>query len=340
MGSFIHVIASAAFTFLLITSCADKKVKPSGGTIENPTHILPKDESSPNEVNETKPHIEVDTSSMHEEKNEFNFQYDLSSPDQTFILPHVLIEISGLGYSSEENLIYCINDEKGYLYALNPDDGEIVNATKFGKKGDYEGIEVVNNDLIYIVKSNGDLVEFDRKLDEDIKIKTELHSSNDVEGMGFDSHQNMLLLACKGSPSLEKGNKSKAVKSVFGWSIEKQMLTEEPILSIRDEKLIHFYENNKPSASSSRQKNAKKRLRSFSPSGIAYNPMDQNYYLISSVGKLLVIVNRDSEIQHIEFLDDTYFAQPEGICFGKNNTMYISNEGRSLVAKLMRFEKN
>jgi uncharacterized protein YjiK len=250
-----------------------------------------------------------------------------------------LLEISALSFDSDENILYAVNDEKGILFSLDPNSGDIVEKMKFGKRGDYEGIEIGADGVIYVVKSNGNIVAIQKSNNEVTKIKTSLHSSNDVEGLGYNKTTNMLLLVCKGSPNLAKyAGKSKDVKSVFGWSIDSQSLIEKPILSIRDEDLISHFESKGNTLSKSSEKKLKKRLKNFAPSGIAYNQEEELYYLISTVGKTLIAVNEVSEIRHIEFLDDIYFSQPEGICFGEDNALYISNEGKSLVAKLIKFD--
>lgn len=156
---------------------------------------------------------------------------------------------------------------------------------------------------------------------------------------GYDAEKNQLLLACKGSPNITiQKEKSKGKKNVFGWSIANQKLIEAPILTIMDDDMLEFLKTNFDGLSKSKMKKYKKRVKSFSPSGIAFNPTDGMYYLISSVGKLLFVLDQNSIIQHIEFLDNTYFAQPEGICFGPQNELYISNEGRGLIAKLLKFD--
>ena len=69
------------------------------------------------------------------------------------------------------------------------------------------------------------------------------------------------------------------------------------------------------------------RATNFAPSAIALNPIDGNIYLLSTVGKTLLVADRSAEIKSIYFLDDAAYIQPEGICFDHRGIMWISNEG-------------
>lgn len=335
MGYAFHLIISTLLVWMSIASCSKKKEAPleKGSNTENSLSIQEKVSDSlmqQKSIDETAPIAAIQRTP---------FKYDLAQPVQTSVLSSELIEISALTYDSDLDVLYAVNDEKGTLFTLNPSSGEIIDRMRFGKKGDYEGVEIGEAGLIYVVKSNGDISEIQKSSGETTKIKTALHSSNDVEGLGYNKQEQMLLIACKGYPSISKFDpKSKSEKAIYGWSTDTETLIEEPILKILDKDLVDYLESLNLDISKSKKKKYRKRVRNFSPSGIAYNESDGLYYMVSSVGKTLITVDAFSNIHHIEFLDDTYFAQPEGICFGKDNALYISNEGRSLVAKLMRFE--
>ncbi|MEZ4981635.1 MAG: SdiA-regulated domain-containing protein [Saprospiraceae bacterium] len=64
------------------------------------------------------------------------------------------------------------------------------------------------------------------------------------------------------------------------------------------------------------------------PSAIAQHPITEEFYILSSVGKLLMVLSAEGEINYIEKLDKKILPQPEGICFEKNGTMWISSEGK------------
>jgi uncharacterized protein YjiK len=76
----------------------------------------------------------------------------------------------------------------------------------------------------------------------------------------------------------------------------------------------------------------------FSPSGIAIHPNTELVYILSSVGKLLVILTPNGSIHHIEKLNKEIHKQPEGICFEKDGTLWISTEGKGGTAKIFEFK--
>ena len=75
------------------------------------------------------------------------------------------------------------------------------------------------------------------------------------------------------------------------------------------------------------------------PSGFAIHPVTCEFYIISSVGKHLIAMNRNNEIEYAEKMVHKFFSQPEGICFSKEGkTLYISNEGKEKLANILIFK--
>ena len=91
--------------------------------------------------------------------------YTLATPDKTFVLPNILIEISGLTNNGETS-IACVQDEKGIIFIYNLTENKIDKEINFNIAGDYEGIARVNK-TIYILKSDGviyEVIDFDSEL--------------------------------------------------------------------------------------------------------------------------------------------------------------------------------
>jgi uncharacterized protein YjiK len=59
--------------------------------------------------------------------------------------------------------------------------------------------------------------------------------------------------------------------------------------------------------------------------------------VLASVGKLLIILDKNGDIQDVHTLNPAEFKQPEGICFLPDGSLYISNEGKGGSATLLRF---
>ena len=267
------------------------------------------------------------------------FPYDLANVEDVWLLDNQLIEVSGLTYCSLDSSIWAINDEKAWVYQLDSSNGQILDKRKFGSKGDYEGVECIDN-IRYILKSNGNIYKFKEGSEKAELTKTELSTANDVEGLGYDKSTNQLILACKGSPALEDHPKKKIKKAFYSFDLTEERLNQTPIFEIYDSMLIDFVEGTESfqlmGATASKKIN--ERLKSFAPSAISIHPASEDYYILSSVGKLLVVYNLEEGIKHVEFLDKNIHYQPEGLCFNASNDMLIANEGKGLKAKVHVFK--
>lgn len=264
-------------------------------------------------------------------------KYEVNKPDEVWSLTSKLKEISGLAFDGSKNELIAINDEMGVSYRLDMSNGEVSSTQDFAGNGDFEGVEVVN-DMVYAVESNGTLHQFaaDSKSNP---IATSLKGSNDIEGLGYDPINSMLLLACKGKPSIKAEQSLKKTKVVYGYDVVNKKFNEDPIIVIADSTLLKFCEAQLSSSSldETQQKEYNKRIKSFAPSAIAYNQNDESYYLLSSVGKTMVVIDRMANVKSLDFLDEDLHRQPEGMVFDSNYNLYISNEGKYGVAKIFKY---
>jgi uncharacterized protein YjiK len=270
------------------------------------------------------------------------FAYDLETPDARYKLPAYLEEISGLSFL-DNGKIACVQDEKAFIYVLNLEKEKIVNEYDFGKDADYEDIAVVDK-TAYVLRSDGDIYRIKnfRKKDRKVKkIETALKEKNDTEGLAYDPLSSSLLIACKGSPSIDKDNRYKGYKAIYQFDLKEEELIKEPHFLIDLERLDSYIDQNVFSKLSVR---VAKRLHliesetSFQPSGLAIHPLYGEIYIISSVGKLLIILDRRGKVLNVKELDPIKFRQPEGICFAPNGDMYISNEGQGGKGYILKFE--
>lgn len=255
--------------------------------------------------------------------------YDLKKPEKKFFLPYVLSEVSGLTWV-RENTVACVEDEGGKVYLYDFSKREIVQAVRFAKPGDFEGVEIIG-DRIYAMKSSGDLYHF--KLDErreliGEKIETALSRENDTEGLGYDPETHSLLIACKEDGDI-KGKKVKG-KAVYAFDLEKEKLKKEARFQIRMKDLKAFFEANKSNEYD------EKKIK-FEPSAIAFHPIEKTIYVLASVGKLLVVLNQDGSIRATYPIAPRVLNQPEGICFAPNGDMYISSEGEGDKGYILKF---
>lgn len=261
--------------------------------------------------------------------------YDLFNPLQRFTLARDLREISGLTYSPIADHLLAINDEKAYIYFLDLLTMKIQRRIDFGKSNDYEGI-AYHDGMIYIVVSNGDIVVVDEKSEKRIdKYNTRLSRKNDIEGITFNPETTSFLVAAKGQ-GMVNANSDKE-KSIFNLDPITKTISEDPFANIDLQKAIEGLDTLNQSEAALLTNYQISRVNKFSPSGIAVHPISKDIYILSSRGKLLVTINQSQNLKGVYFLDEQLYAQPEGICFGPDLTLYISNEGRAGKGKVYSF---
>ena len=265
--------------------------------------------------------------------------YDLKNPDEKFKLPDELTEISGIDVYQKNRLV-CVNDEKGKVYIYDVKKDELKEGVDFGKKGDYEGIAVVN-DTVYVLSSNGSLHQvtgFGSPEQKTTDFKTSLDEKNDTEGLGFDVSARRLLIACKADP----GNNLKGVRTVYAFDLKTMQLVPQPVYTVKlDELKSLLLKSDKGKVVGDEIKSLlepEKGDVTFQPSEIAIHPVTNEVYMISSVGNLMVIINRSGVVQDVFSLDPNTFKQPEGLCFLENGDMYISDEGRDGKGNILYFK--
>ncbi|MFD1139984.1 SdiA-regulated domain-containing protein [Larkinella insperata] len=236
--------------------------------------------------------------------------YDLKTPVKRFTLPDELEEISGLSYYKPNQLL-CVQDELAVAYIYDVKKEQIADSSLFGNYGDFEGIEWVK-DEIYTLKSNGDLYHFKPFSKSIARIPGNLPGKTEVEGLAYDPESDRLLIAVK-----EGGKKNDKV--IYMYDLKSKVLFQGMIL--------------KEQALTEAGIDPKK----FKPSGLAVHPKTGDFYLLTSVGKRLVVVNRKGRIVASEPLDSKLFRQPEGICFTPEGTLYIASEGDGKAGYILEF---
>ncbi len=268
-----------------------------------------------------------------------NFPYQLNKPVVAFEMPNKLREISGLGIDETGKYLYAVQDEEGKIFMINTTTGAVEKEEKFHKDGDYEGVEFVDG-RVFAIKSSGTLYEvtnFGVSNQEVTKHKFDFSKNSDIEGLGYDAKEQRLLISCKGK--VGKGEDFEFKKGIFSLSLDSMKMSEAPVYTISVEAVKHFLEVH------STLEKIDKLVKLFQPgeefifgpSGLAVHPKSGDIYITSSVGKLLVVMQRDGHIKHMVKLKKKLHEQPEGIVFANDGTMYISNEGKNGKGKIYKF---
>ena len=261
--------------------------------------------------------------------------YQFDAPDATFELPKKLREISGLTRLDDQHL-GAIQDEKGILFILDAETGEVVREHDFGDRGDYEGVELAH-ERVYVLDSDGDLFilkNWDEKKDKAKKIETPLSSRQDTEGLAFDTANNRLLILCKEDP----GNDLEDLRAIYAYDLATETFIEAPVFTIHFDTLHdQIGEDNPINAALRRLAKPFADLRDFKPAALAVHPLTGELFAVSSVRKVLVILSPTGELTSAVDLPEELFLQPEGLAFLSNGDLFIANEGGGGRGTLHRF---
>jgi len=234
--------------------------------------------------------------------------YQLSQPVK-MRMREALLEISGIAFTPKDEL-FAVQDEDGQIFRVAMDDGRILYSSKFGKKGDYEDIAVTGNQVI-VLRSDGVLQTFESSLVGKIIPKViqqkELLPAGEFESL-FAKDDSIYVL-CKECAK----DKGKKYTSGYVFSLnEKGKLAPAGNFKINIEEICEI---------------AEKPKLHFRPSALAQHPKTKDWYVLSSVNRLLVVTDPAWKVREVYPLDPVLFLQPEGIAFDSKADLFISNEG-------------
>lgn len=249
--------------------------------------------------------------------------YLMDQPSAVYALPKELREVSGLGWYSKGRLA-CVQDELGKVYIFDLKKERVVDEVKFGDKGDYEGIERVANE-VFVLRSDGLLNTYDI---EEPKMRTfdpGLPPGTEVEGLGYDSRTNRLWIAVK---EMKKTKEQPA--AVVAYSFDLKTKTIWKGIVIPQAALNDF------------EATLGRRPAEFKPSGVAVHPRTGEVYLLASVGRRILVLNRNGQLVHSLALKLPQLEQPEGICFDPQGALYVASESRDKKGKgyILKFDEN
>ena len=260
---------------------------------------------------------------MQREKDGSIEGYDLSKPVE-MKMDAGLNEISGIAFNNgNPDTIYAIQDEEGRLFYFAANNVDLRDI-KFGKKGDYEDLAICNGKVI-VLRSDGTFFTFSLNLAgeeiDSVQEFKDLLPKGEYEGIYADEKSNELFVLCK---NCSDDN----AKQLTGYVLQ---LSDAGSLSIKN----NFTIDTRQIVA---QENEKK--ISFRPSALAKNIITNEWFILSSVNKLLVIMDEQWKLKEALPLDPALFPQPEGIAFDRDNNLYISNERVSIEsATVLKFIK-
>lgn len=246
--------------------------------------------------------------------------YDLHKP-QKRDFSKLLNEISGLHFDKESQSLLAISDSKDKIFQIDLKTQKLKDyANNFAPQADFEDIVKVGK-TVYVLVSDGTLLAVPPGAKDSSRTKAYkfwLPGKNDFESLYHDPALNGLVILCK-SCEQEKG---KGIRTAYRFDLDSLRFDSTALYSI---------------ALDSLKTQLKTEDVSFKPSAASINPVDSLLYILGSSGKILVIADRRGKLLHAYNLNPDRHPQAEGITFGPNGTMFISNEGKYGKATLQYY---
>jgi len=249
--------------------------------------------------------------------------YHLDAP-QKYVMSESLREISGIVcLRGNADTLYAIEDEQGKLFYFHPGDGKF-DYKKFGKRGDYEDVTVVGGNTFVVLRSDGSLFSFPAGLVQDEKTNVQEYPNilpaGEYEGLYGESDGNLFALCknCKDDEQRDEVSVYKLDQKGGSLAITGQFKVDVGSIGVPKEK----------------------RRGKFHPSALARHPITREWYILSSVNKILLVLDGQWKMKAAYSLKPSLFKQPEGLAFDSKGNMYISNEGGDGDANVLLFKYN
>ncbi|MDX5347315.1 MAG: SdiA-regulated domain-containing protein [Hymenobacteraceae bacterium] len=243
---------------------------------------------------------------------------------QKWDLPEVLREVSGIAYLAE-NRFACVQDEKGSIFIFNTSTATIEKEIPFAGPGDYEGLTLVG-ETAYVVRSDGKLFEvqhFNSAKPTVNEYSNHLTADHNIEGLCYDEQHNRLLIAIK-----DEEPHTHDYKGIYAFDLNNKKMAEAPVYKV-DLKHAAFGKVKR-----------KKRKKVMNPSEIAIHPQSKNIFVTDAVKPKIMVMDAEGNIKKIYNINQDTFRQPEGITFGPQGELYISNEGKTGTANILKVQLN
>lgn len=254
-----------------------------------------------------------------QKKNDTNqSRYDLSHPQQVIDLPKQLSDISGIAY--QNGVVYAIDDDHGYIYKVPLTAKPDIEKWEFAQPQDYEDIVLLNN-RFYILSSKGKVVYFPFAFPvKDVKeSELDIKGKNEFEILYPDPATNRLIMLCK------ECKEDKDQNTAWAFNTSNYTFEKQPAYILKRKDIEKVLGDN---------------ISRFKPSAAAVHPLTGEVYIISSINKLIVVLDKKHQVTAVYPLNEKLFKQPEGMAFTPTGDLIISNEyAHSGTANLLLFKK-
>ena len=244
--------------------------------------------------------------------------YDLKKP-LIIRLDDELEEISGNAFYAKDTSVFAISDGNGYLFKIHlTTKNPLIEKWKFSKTHDFEDV-VLHDSTFYVLQSNGDIysVNFSPNGDSLIVLKSNFDGGgkkkNEFETLYFDDERQQLVMICKDCKEDKKMN------TVTANAFDPKTETYIPSIFQIDVTQIEKITGEKD--------------MKFKPSAAAINPDTKDVWVLSSINKMIVVIDRKGGVKDVYPLDGNIMRQPEGITFTPWGDLIISSEAGDKYGK-------
>lgn len=248
--------------------------------------------------------------------------YNLAKPVK-YTMPDSLHEISGIAfYQGNAGTLYAEEDEHGRVYYLRPGD-KTAKYTSFKPTGDFEDMAICGQQVI-LLQSKGVLYtmpfsEIGKPQTDKAQKLDNILPAGEYEGLYADEKAKQVYVLCKHC----EVDKTSKTNSGFVFDLAADGTVK---------KSSDFQINVKHIEDLAGQDKIK-----FHPSALAKNPVTGDWWILSSVNKMLVVADAKWKVRAVYKLDPALFTQPEGMTFDAQNNLYISNEGTTVPGNVLKF---
>ncbi|MEO7477038.1 MAG: SdiA-regulated domain-containing protein [Gemmatimonadales bacterium] len=246
-------------------------------------------------------------------------RYDFeAAPAFRWKLPRALDEISGLATDSSGRL-FAHDDERAIIYELDPAARRIVKRFAFGRpavRGDFEGIAVVD-DRVFLTTSDG-VVYAGREGRDGESVSFASHATGigrrcEVEGLSWDEGAQSLRFACK----VPRAEGLRGQLAVFEWSPVGIRPSDAPSISIPLAPIVQRVGHS-----------------AVYPSELLRDPSTGHLLLLAARARAIIEITAAGAVVDVARLRAGLHRQAEGLAFGRDGTLLVSDEADGARATL------
>ena len=237
--------------------------------------------------------------------------YDLNNPE-VFDMDSDLEEISGISFLyGNADTLFAQQDEEGKLFFFAPGDKKPKHV-RFGKDGDYEDI-ALSGDQVVMLRSDGSLYRFavaerHGKRVEAVETWKKPLPKGEYESLATRDGDSLIYVLCK---ACEVDRKREETTGYGVRLLGDGDISLERSFSVNSDEIERF---------------APLKGKPFRPSAMTWNRYTEEWYVISSINKLLVILDSQWHVKAAHRLDPKRYIQPEGLAIDNNRALYIASE--------------